>query len=564
MKEFFQKNHRLAFYGLWLLLGLMQAGLTELQDDEAYYWVFSQYLDWGYFDHPPMIAVLVKMGYAVFPNELGVRLFPLLLNIFSLVIIEKLIDKKNPQLFYGIALSMAVIQLTGFVAVPDIPLIFFTALFFLCYKKFIANYSLLNTFLLGLSVAFLLYSKYHAVLIIFFVLLSNIRLFTKYQLYIAGFIALLLFAPHIWWQYQHNWVSFRYHLFESNVNAYKISFTINYIIGQLLLPGPVAGFILIPAAFLYKSNKQSTNFLLEKALRYTLIGLYLFFLLSSFRGKVEGNWTSPVLVSLMVLAHQFLNERLKWRKVIFKLLPITLILVLFVRVIMIADVLPVKTIQERYHAWKEWPAIMKEKTKGLPVVFSNSYQRASKYWFYTGQMTYSQNLYKERRNNYNFWPVEDSMLGKPAYYLDIYNFWRFSDSLKTPIGWVGYRYDTTLASFAKIQIAPKEKKLLHNYIGMATIFDAVATMPLSYRTYISDHPRLPANIIVGVFNEKGWIEDYPTTLTLQDLLKDKFSIRIDTFHLNEGTYYLRFAIGIGNDNPTHNSDKIELIVGESG
>ncbi|MBC7872377.1 MAG: glycosyltransferase family 39 protein, partial [Ferruginibacter sp.] len=379
MKELLQKNHRLVFYGLWLLLGLMQAGLTELQDDEAYYWVYSQYLDWGYFDHPPMIAVLVKMGYAIFPNELGVRLFPLLLNIFSLVIIEKLLERKNPFLFYAIALSMAVIQVTGFVAVPDIPLIFFTALFFLCYKRFINNYSLLNSFLLGLSVAFLFYSKYHAVLIVLFVLLSNIRLFTKYQTYVAGMIALLFFAPHLWWQYQHDWVSFRYHLFESNVNAYKFSFTADYIIGQLLLPGPIAGFILLPAAFLYKSKTQ-----VEKALYYTMIGIYCFFLLSSFRGKVEGNWTSPVLVSLVVLAHSFLNEKARWQKTLFKLLPLTLVLILFARVIMIADLLPVKEIKKRYHAWKEWPALMKEKTKGLPVVFSNSYQRASKYWFYSG------------------------------------------------------------------------------------------------------------------------------------------------------------------------------------
>lgn len=564
MKQFIQKNNRVVFYGMWLLLGLMQAGITELQDDEAYYWVYSRYLDWGYFDHPPMTAVLVKMGYAVFPNELGVRLFPLLLNIFSLLIIEKLIAQKNQLLFYAIALSMAVIQLTGFVAVPDIPLIFFTALFFLCYKRFLSDYSLLNSALLGLSVALLCYSKYHAVLIVFFVLLSNLRLFTKYQTYIAGVITLLLFAPHLWWQYQHNWVSFRYHLFESNVNTYKISFSINYIIGQLLLPGPIAGFILIPAAFLYKLNKQTTNYLLEKAMRYTLIGIYIFFLLSSFRGKVEGNWTSPVLVSLIVLAHQFLKERLKWQKVLFKLLPMTLVLVLFVRVIMIADILPAKAIQERYHSWKEWPAIMKEKTKGLPVVFSNSYQRASKYWFYTGQKTYSQNLYKERRNNYNFWPLEDSMLGKPAYYLDIYNLWRFTDSLKTPIGWIGYKYDTIVSSFAKIQIVPKEKMLQNGYTGMATIFDAVATMPPSYRTYISDHPHLQSKIILAVFNKKGWVEDYSTSLTLQDLLKDKFRIRIDTFRLNAGTYYLQFAIGIGNENPTHNSDKIELIIGQSG
>jgi hypothetical protein len=66
MKAFLSKNHRLVFYLLWLLLGLLQSGLTELQDDEAYYWVFSKYPDIGYFDHPPMIAFLVKMGYSIF------------------------------------------------------------------------------------------------------------------------------------------------------------------------------------------------------------------------------------------------------------------------------------------------------------------------------------------------------------------------------------------------------------------------------------------------------------------------------------------------------------------
>ncbi len=555
MKEFFQKNHPLVFYGLWLLLGLLQAGLTELQDDEAYYWVYSQYLDWGYFDHPPMIAVLVKMGYAIFPNELGVRLFPLLLNIFSLVIIEKLIDKKNPLLFYGIALSMAVIQVTGFVAVPDIPLIFFTALFFLCYKKFINNYSLFNTLLLGLSVGLLLYSKYHAVLIIFFVLLSNIRLLTKYQLYIAGIVALLLFAPHLWWQYQHDWVSFRYHLFESNVNAYKPSFTFDYIIGQLLLPGPIAGFILLPAAFLYQT-KDAT----EKALRYTMIGIYAFFLLSSFRGKVEGNWTSPVLVSLIVLAHQYLYEKIKWQKTLYKLLPITLILVLFTRIIMIADVLPVKAIKERYHSWKEWPAIMKEKTKGLPVVFSNSYQRASKYWFYTGQMTYSQNLYKGRRNNYNFWPIEDAMLGKPVYLLDKYGLRRFADSLKTPIGWIGYGYDSSLASFAKVQIETSRKEYSIKGVKTGLSLNFTIVTPPAYADFISTNSDLKDTILVAVFNAKGWIKDIVTTLSLKKIMEEKNGQVTIIPALLPGKYYMRFAIRSGYYNATHNSEKIALVV----
>jgi len=114
MQSFLQKNHRLVFYSCLLLLGIMQSGLTELQDDEAYYWVYSRYPGWGYFDHPPMIALLIKMGYAIFPNELGVRLFPLLLNIGTLVIIEKLLNKKHSLLFYCIALSIAVMQVVGF------------------------------------------------------------------------------------------------------------------------------------------------------------------------------------------------------------------------------------------------------------------------------------------------------------------------------------------------------------------------------------------------------------------------------------------------------------------
>lgn len=553
MKFFLQRNPRLVFYSIWLLLGLMQAGLTELQDDEAYYWVYSRYLDWGYFDHPPMIAMLVKMGYAIFPNELGVRLFPLLLNLFSLVIIEKLIDRKNLFLFYAIALSMAAIQVIGFMAVPDIPLIFFTALFFLCYKRFISNYSLANTFLLGLSAALLFYSKYHAALIVVFVLLSNIKLFTKYQTYIAGLVALLLFAPHLWWQYQHDWVSFRYHLFESNVNPYKPSFTADYIIGQLLLPGPIAGFILLPAAFLYKPNN-----LTEKALRFTMIGLYAFFLLSSFRGKVEGNWTSPVLVSLIVLSHQFLKEKLHWQKVLFKMVPVTLVLVLFVRIIMIADVLPVKAIQERYHSWKDWPALMKEKTKGLPVVFSNSYQRASKYWFYSGQITYSQNLYRGRRNNYNFWPVEDSLLGKPVYLLDKYGLNRFTDSLKTPVGWIGYKYDPSFASFVKVQVEVAEK-IVHIKEGDSVLINGIAKMPQAYYKYITAHPELSSKIIIGIFNKDGWIKDYNTSLTVVQIAQSGFSVLLNP-RLPKGKYYFRFAIGIGFYNPTHNSDKLELII----
>ena len=554
MRLFFQKHHRLFFYCSWIILGLIQSRATELLDDEAYYWVYSKFLDWGYFDHPPMVALLIKMGYSIFQNELGVRLFFLLLNVLSLFLIERLLETKGSFLFYAIALSLAVLQLTGFVSVPDTPLIFFTALFFVAYRKFLHQTSLFNTLLLGIVAAALLYSKYHAVLIIFFVLLSNPKLFRYYQTYLAGLIAFVFFLPHLLWQYQHDWISFRYHLFESNVNPYKFSFTLEYIGGQILLAGPLAGIILLPAAFLYRSKN-----VLERGLKFTLAGIYLFFLLSSFRGRVEGNWTSPAIVPLIVLSHNFLAERPAWRKWLLRLLPVTMILVLFARIAMIVDILPVSAIRERYHGWKGWPQVMKEKTKGLPIVFENSYQRASKYWFYTGQLSYSLNYYRERRNNYNFWPLEDSLLGKPVYILDIHNPDSFQTRISITLGMLNYKYDSAFSSFAKVKFIPSEK-VIRTKENFAFPVEIHAQLPLKYYDYIVAHPDLRIEMVVGVFDKYGWLKDLPLSKRLNDLIQKPSELQFNP-ELSKGNYYLIFSIlHIGTITATHNSEKIKLVI----
>lgn len=548
------KHHRLLFYGIWLFLGIIQSGLTELQDDEAYYWVYAQFPDWGYFDHPPLTAVLIKIGYAIFPNELGVRLAPLLLHLGSLLIIEKLLKRKDPYLFYAIMLSIAALQLGGFIAVPDNPLIFFTALFFLWYKRFAERPSLLNTCLLGMAAALLCYSKYHAALIVLFTLFSNPRLLLNYRIYVAGMVCLLLFIPHLWWQYQHDWVSFKYHLFESNVSRWKFSYTLDYIFGQILLAGPLAGILLFPAAFRYK-----TTDLTERALKFTLFGIYLFFLLMSFRGHVEGNWTSPALAPLTVLAHQYLAGHANWRKWLFKLLPVTILIVTLVRIAMIADVIPLKAFKSRYHAWKDWPQEMRERTKGLPVVMRNSYQRASKYWFYSGQPTYSVNLYKERRNNFDIWPLVDSLLGKPVYIMDTHDMWMFEDSVKTPLGWVGYRYDPAFISFVKVKINVDNGKKIQmkgDSIQIACSFE----VPPLYQAFLNSHPDIADTVRIGIFDRKGWIRDVFIDIKPDpENFNKRFSVSFKP-DLPQGKYYLRFAMNRGFRLPTHNSDKLLLTI----
>ncbi|HET9746937.1 MAG TPA: glycosyltransferase family 39 protein, partial [Chitinophagaceae bacterium] len=266
--NFFRKHHRLLFYCSWLILALAQSASTELIADEAYYWVYSKFPAWGYFDHPPMIAVLIKAGYLAFHNELGVRLICALFSAFTILITESLTERKNPFLFYTIILSIGVFQVAGFFAVPDTPLLFFTALFFYVYRLFIKNTTWQNALLFGLAITLLFYTKYHGLLIVILTVLSNIRLLTRWQLWFAAFLVLVLYSPHLYWQWQHDWISFRYHLFQSNVSTYRLSYTTDYLLGQLLLAGPLVGILLLPAAFMYKSQSKSV-----KALRFTLVGI---------------------------------------------------------------------------------------------------------------------------------------------------------------------------------------------------------------------------------------------------------------------------------------------------
>jgi hypothetical protein len=444
------------FYACWLLLNLVQSAGTQLLDDEAYYWVYSRYLDWGYFDHPPMIAVLIRIGYSIFHNELGVRLLMAFMNTATLFLIQKMLPEKNDKLFYAIALSMGVLQIGGILAVPDIPLTFFTALFFFQYKRFLSNTNTVQAILLGVVMALMLYSKYHGILIILFTFLSNLKLFGKWQTWLAAFCGILLFFPHLWWQYVHDFPSVQYHLKERNAPQYRFSFTIDYLIGQLLLAGPLIGWLLFYAAGKFRAAQP-----FERALKFSLVGFYLFFLVSSLKGRVEANWTVPALVPLIILAHGWLSTSAVHARWVYRLMVPTLVAVFIVRAYMLTDI-PVltKRFHDEMHNNKTWAAAIREKASGLPVVFMNSYQRPSKYWFYTGDTSFTLNTTSYRRNNYNFWPIEQQFSNRPVYLVDKLV---LPDSGATPIETVkektAGKFIPSFESFSSWQLRPMGKKL---------------------------------------------------------------------------------------------------------
>ncbi|MDQ1333014.1 MAG: hypothetical protein QG576_1049, partial [Bacteroidota bacterium] len=65
---------------VWFLINLTQAYFMEIMSDEAYYGLYAANLDWGYYDHPPMIAFLIRISSLIFSGNLGIRFMTVLLQ----------------------------------------------------------------------------------------------------------------------------------------------------------------------------------------------------------------------------------------------------------------------------------------------------------------------------------------------------------------------------------------------------------------------------------------------------------------------------------------------------
>src|SRR5262249_5474286 len=75
------RNTSLAVLGM-VALRLAAAAWTPLTFDEAYYWIWSKHLAGGYYDHPPMVALVIRAGTSIAGDtEFGVRLVSILLAL---------------------------------------------------------------------------------------------------------------------------------------------------------------------------------------------------------------------------------------------------------------------------------------------------------------------------------------------------------------------------------------------------------------------------------------------------------------------------------------------------
>jgi hypothetical protein len=390
----------------FLLLNLISAWLMPIQEDEAYYWMYAQNLDWGYFDHPPMVALMIKMGTAFFGGEFGTRIISTLLSILTCFVIWQMVPQKSKKqkgsvlLFLLIILSIPLFHVYGFITTPDVPLLFFSALYLLVFKNFLQKTSWVNTFKLGIAAALLLFSKYHGALVIFFALLPNLKLLGNKKLYVAGLTGLLFFFPHILWQYHNDFVTFRYHLFGRVENQFLWKNVMNYVLNTFLVLNP-----LFVGLVLYQSIIKRKSLFNDKTLLFVFWGGLFFFALSSVRDHVEPHWITFTSIPLVLMIHEFVLGKLKLYKPIVMYGLVSLTLLVLVR---LAIVLPFPWQSDLFEFQNDYFYEIDSLSGDAKVAYVNSYPKSAMHTFYTGSPAFSYNCVPYGKKQYDYWNYEDS------------------------------------------------------------------------------------------------------------------------------------------------------------
>jgi hypothetical protein len=419
-KYHWQINNRLLysiFLLLWLAINLIQAYFTQLHYDEAYYWVYSRHLAFGYFDHPPMVAFLIKLGYSIFHNELGVRLFFVLLGTATTGMILFLINEKKDIFFlFLFILSVPILHfhVGGFLALPDTPLVFFATLFFIVYRRFLKNETVTNAIILGIVSAAMLYCKYHGILIIILTVISNLKLLYKWKIWIAFFTILLMMLPHLWWQYVNDFPTVNYQFF-GRFEAIRYMQPFSFILGQLLIPGLLTGFLMLYFLIKYKAEND-----FEKSLKWNIYGFYIFFIIFSFRTNTQPHWTAaiiPIFIFISYKAIKLSNSNIiNWYK---PLAIAGIIVLIFPRILVANDALANKVnVSTGFNYWKYINHSIASIAKGREVMFISSYRRPSEYAFYSGKLPVNAPEVISRFSQYDLIHNEDSLDHKDVILVD--------------------------------------------------------------------------------------------------------------------------------------------------
>ena len=312
---------------LWLifassLLRLFVAGSAGLCVDEAHYALYGLHLDWSYFDHPPMVGWLQALILQFGESDRALRVSAILLFAASSLVLFRLCDVLFPQDspwlgFISVALmhSAAMLQLIGLALIPEAPLLLFALLSVLALHAVLNKGDLRSWLWLGICLGLAALSKYTAVTLVPTVLLAFAltRQWGRLRgagVWLACGISLLCIVPILYWNAQHDWMSFTYQLHHGARNAdWQVKRFALSELAQLLVFGPLI--VVFGVIALFAAWKERTHLGVGLCVA-TALPVLLLFGLGSGREITLPHWTALAWVMLMPLAARWIVQH--WQR----------------------------------------------------------------------------------------------------------------------------------------------------------------------------------------------------------------------------------------------------------
>lgn len=384
--------------GLYSLLALIHAWILPFSADEAHYALYGSFVDWSYFDHPPMVGWLQSIALLFSEAEFSLRIIPIILSSFSLFVLFKATRKdfgENVALVTVLLfISAPILQILPFAMIPETPLILTGLLNIWILKQIQSNdgQKLSDWIILGFVLGAAGLSKYTGItlaLSTFIVLLLQFRgkLFTQFGLYIAGTIAAICILPVLYWNMQNEWISILYQLNHSaGKSEYNLANALTMQVTQLASFGPLIYVGGLIAIWKLRANKEARIWLI-----FALPILILFSLLSA-KGRSLPHWTELGVICMLPLIAKVIIDSLanKLLKGAFITLgSITLLVTVLGQVLITYQKIPLDDYRHPmadFMGWNDVSSRILEMTEEGDKVFIPNWSHASRVAWYARPM----------------------------------------------------------------------------------------------------------------------------------------------------------------------------------
>jgi 4-amino-4-deoxy-L-arabinose transferase-like glycosyltransferase len=408
-------------------LRLVFAALIPAFPDETYYWDWSRHLATGYFDHPPAIAWLIALGASLSKTAFGIRFGPVLAGfVAALATIgtARRLGGNDAALRAAIIISVLPLAAAGLIlATPDAPLLAAISVALYCVVRMLESAprsrdSLVWWIAAGVAIGIAFWSKYTSIFFPLAVVLAvvihpalRVRL-REPGPYVAVIVATIVFLPVLYWNSQHEWISFvyqiRHGLEAPSGSALKRAwrFEGDFFGGQAGLASPVL-FIMLGIAVARSLSRRVD----EKRFMLAVIALasFGFFVYSATRRRVEPNWPAPAYIpAVVLLATMPLGASAKkWLDAGILFAAVMSALIYVQGVVPVLPIKPSKDPIARAHGWADASRRVDSiaaATGGTTWLGGDRYQEASELAFHTAaRPTFAVNL-AGRPNQYDLWP----------------------------------------------------------------------------------------------------------------------------------------------------------------